>query len=67
MSNDNPLEEFVLRYREGFSIREISEVLECSEGTVKSRLFYTCRKLAKKLHEFGNDDVGRQPKVGNNR
>lgn len=58
---------FVLRYREGLSIREISDVLECSEGTVKSRLFYTCRKLAKKLQEFGNDGENRRSKVGNNR
>jgi RNA polymerase sigma-70 factor, ECF subfamily len=43
---------FVLRYEENLSIREISEVLECSEGTVKSRLFYTLRKLAGKLEEF---------------
>ncbi|MEM9023714.1 MAG: RNA polymerase sigma factor [Bacteroidota bacterium] len=43
---------FLLRHREGFSIREISEVLECSEGTVKSRIFYTNKKLAERLRPY---------------
>lgn len=43
---------FLLRYQEGFSIREIGEVLGCPEGTVKSRLFYTTRKLAVRLRDF---------------
>ncbi len=45
-------EVFVLRYQEGMSIREIAEVMICSEGTVKSRLFYALRKLADKLQVF---------------
>lgn len=40
---------FILRYKEEFSIREISEIMECSEGTVKSRLFYTLKKLSSNL------------------
>lgn len=43
---------FILRFRQDLSIREISEVLECSEGTVKSRLFYATKKLAEKLEHF---------------
>lgn len=43
---------FILRYKEHLSIKEISEILDCSEGTVKSRLFYTLRKLAKQLQLF---------------
>jgi RNA polymerase sigma-70 factor (ECF subfamily) len=43
---------FLLRYQEHFSIKEISEILNCSEGTVKSRLFYTIKKLAQKLQAF---------------
>jgi len=43
---------FLLRYQEGFSIREIGEVLGCPEGTVKSRLFYTVRRLAERLRPF---------------
>jgi RNA polymerase sigma-70 factor (ECF subfamily) len=34
------------------SILDISEVMECSEGTVKSRLFYTLKELNKKLKMF---------------
>ena len=40
---------FILRYREGFQIKEISEILSLPEGTVKSRLFYTRQILAGKL------------------
>lgn len=43
---------FLLRYQQNFSIREIGEILGCSEGTVKSRLFYTTQKLASKLKAF---------------
>ena len=43
---------FFLRYQQNFSIKEISEIQGCSEGTVKSRLFYTTQKLAHKLKAF---------------
>jgi RNA polymerase sigma-70 factor (ECF subfamily) len=43
---------FLLRHQQSLSIREIGEVLGCSEGTVKSRLFYTTQKLASKLKAF---------------
>jgi RNA polymerase sigma-70 factor (ECF subfamily) len=43
---------FLLRYQQDFSIKEIGEILGCSEGTVKSRLFYTTQKLAAKLKAF---------------
>jgi len=43
---------FLLRYQQDLSIKEIGEILGCSEGTVKSRLFYTTRKLARKLVVF---------------
>jgi RNA polymerase sigma-70 factor, ECF subfamily len=54
--DENQRTTFVLRYEENFSIREISEVLDCSEGTVKSRLFYTLRKLSVKLSEFAPEE-----------
>lgn len=50
--DENHRTTFVLRYEENFSIKEISEVLDCSEGTVKSRLFYTLRRLSGRLKEF---------------
>ncbi|HEU4718409.1 MAG TPA: sigma-70 family RNA polymerase sigma factor [Bacteroidia bacterium] len=50
--DENQRTTFLLRYEENFSIREISEILDCSEGTVKSRLFYTLKRLSTKLVEF---------------
>lgn len=43
---------FILRYQEQLSIREVSEVMECSEGTVKSRIHYTLKHLAVRLKAF---------------
>lgn len=43
---------FLLRYKEEFSIKEIAETLNCPEGTVKSRLYYTLNKIATKLIEY---------------
>ncbi len=37
----------ILKYTRNLSIAEISEVLQCSTGTVKSRLFYALRQLRK--------------------
>ena len=48
---------FLLRHREGFSIREISQVLQCAEGTVKSKLFYTHKKLAVRLKDFNPNQL----------
>ncbi len=42
----------VLRYLEEFSLNEITEILEISLGTVKSRLFYATKKLTEELKEF---------------
>ncbi|MEO0471843.1 MAG: sigma-70 family RNA polymerase sigma factor [Bacteroidota bacterium] len=50
--SDTHQEVFRLRYQEELPIREISEIVGCSEGTVKSRLFYGLRKLAGKLQAF---------------
>ncbi|MBN2000446.1 sigma-70 family RNA polymerase sigma factor [candidate division KSB1 bacterium] len=43
---------FILRFQENLSTLEISEILDCPEGTVKSRLFYVTKKLAKKLYNY---------------
>lgn len=43
---------FVMRYFEDMPIKEIAQALDCSEGTIKSRLFYTLKKLAVSLKDF---------------
>lgn len=43
---------FVMRFNEDMAIKEIAAVFACSEGTVKSRLFYTLKKLAERMKEF---------------
>lgn len=54
---------FLLRYQQNMSIKEIGQILGCSEGTVKSRLFYTTQKLASKLKAF-NPHETEVPKHG---
>lgn len=48
---------FILRYIEGFSLKETAEITEASIGTVKSRLFYATRKLAEQLKEYKSDTI----------
>jgi RNA polymerase sigma-70 factor (ECF subfamily) len=43
---------FLLRFQENLSINEISEILNCAPGTVKSRIFYITNKLSKRLKEY---------------
>ena len=43
---------FKLRYSDELSIREIAEIVDIAEGTVKSKLFYTQKKLSEKLYMF---------------
>lgn len=52
MLDENHRTTFLLRYQEELSIKEIAEVLGISDGTVKSRLFYTVKKLSEKLKVF---------------
>lgn len=40
---------FLLRHQQGCSIKEISRILQCPEGTVKSRLHYALKVLSKRL------------------
>ena len=40
---------FQFRFVEEMTVRQIAEIIECPEGTVKSRLFHLTRQLAKKL------------------
>jgi RNA polymerase sigma-70 factor (ECF subfamily) len=39
----------MLRYFEEMSVKEIAQILDISEGTVKSRLFYGVKKLEQKM------------------
>lgn len=50
--DETKAETFKFRYFEELSIKEISEIMECSEGTVKSRIFYTLKILNTELEEF---------------
>ena len=43
---------FHLRFYEELSIKEISEIIDCPEGTVKSRLFYSIKKLSNLLNDY---------------
>lgn len=43
---------FLLRYKEEYSINDIAEITGVPAGTVKSRLFYTLKKLNLSLAEF---------------
>jgi RNA polymerase sigma-70 factor (ECF subfamily) len=49
---------FVMRYHQDMAIKEIAQVFGISEGTVKSRLFYTVKKLAGRLGEFDTRNMG---------
>lgn len=50
--SDKHRDTFKLRYFEHLSLKEIAEVMECSEGTVKSRLYYALKALADKLKPY---------------
>lgn len=42
-------EAFILRFREDLKIKEIAEILDLPEGTVKSGLHYSIKKIQSKL------------------
>jgi RNA polymerase sigma-70 factor (ECF subfamily) len=45
-------EVFTLRHFDGLSMKEIAEIMEINEGTVKSRLFYATKQLSEQLRAF---------------
>lgn len=50
----------VLRVQEGLGHREISEILECSEGTAKANYFHAVRALRRKLHTLREETPGHE-------
>lgn len=46
---------FVMKHLKGMKISEISEILGCAEGTVKTHLFRAVRELQRKLRSFYNE------------
>ena len=50
--SNNHKKVFIMRMKHNLSIKEIAEIMETSEGTVKSRIFYTLKKLSTSLKEF---------------
>lgn len=55
---DHHRQTFILRYLQELSVRDIAEITEVSEGTVKSRLYYATRKISEKLEEFNPKSDG---------
>jgi RNA polymerase sigma-70 factor (ECF subfamily) len=43
---------FILKYKENYNVKEIADILNCPEGTIKSRLFYSLKKITKKLSDY---------------
>jgi RNA polymerase sigma-70 factor (ECF subfamily) len=43
---------FILRFQEDRSLAEIAQIMNCPEGSVKSRLHYALRQLEEQLSEF---------------
>jgi RNA polymerase sigma-70 factor (ECF subfamily) len=50
----------VLYFLQGFSLAEIAYILDCPQGTVKSRLHYACKKLRSRLGR----EILLEPSVG---
>ncbi len=50
-------EALILRHKEGLDLKEIAQVLQIPEGTVKIRLFRAREALKKKLESFGGEPL----------
>ena len=46
-----------MKYKQHLSIKEIAEIADISEGTVKSRLFNSLKKLSGKLEFFKPENL----------
>lgn len=45
---------FVLRFLQDFKIKDIAQIIDCSEGTVKNYLFRGTQKMKKSLKAYAN-------------
>jgi RNA polymerase sigma-70 factor (ECF subfamily) len=63
--DENHRSAFLLKYREGLNIDEISDILMLPPGTVKSRLFYTRKKIQKMLEYKSNESDELVPNKSN--
>jgi RNA polymerase sigma-70 factor (ECF subfamily) len=43
---------FTMKHYEGYKLKEIAEMMKCSEGTVKKYLFEATARLRKQLKDF---------------
>ena len=50
--DDDHRSAFLLRYGNNLSIKEIAEIQDCPEGTIKSRLYYTMKYLSERLNVY---------------
>ena len=50
--SDGLREVFILREVENLSYKELSKILQCPEGTIKSRLFRAREEMKKKLTPY---------------
>lgn len=48
--NESQRQCFILRYQEALSVAEIAAIMDCPEGTVKSRLHHALQSLATHMH-----------------
>ncbi|MEM9917566.1 MAG: RNA polymerase sigma factor [Bacteroidota bacterium] len=55
---------FILRYQEGLPVKDIGDIVGCPVGTVKSRLYYSVRKLSEQLKTF-QPSASKKSKKGN--
>jgi RNA polymerase sigma-70 factor, ECF subfamily len=47
----------MLRHMDGFSTKQVSDMLKCSEGTVKTHLHRGLKKMRKKLEHLKDDSI----------
>ncbi len=57
LMSDNHRKVFIMRIKHDLSIKEIASIMDTSEGTVKSRIFYALKKLSTNLKEFNPSNI----------